>query len=122
VDWERLVRVARDLGLTIPCAEALEFLNAEFDAGVPGEAIAKLANHPVSGAERRFFRRMADPGARRWWETVEDVWTSNARANRDRSWWTRLSMLPRHLQWQQELESLPRMIPHTVVFLKRRFR
>jgi hypothetical protein len=122
VDWQRMVCVAGDLGVAVPCAEALGFLNAELDAGVPGETIAKLANHPASAAERRFFRRMADPGARRWWQTLEDVWTANGRASRDRPFWSRVAALPRHLQWQQELSSLASLIPHTFVFLERRFR
>lgn len=121
VDWPRLVSVAAELGVTFPCAEALEFLNAELDAGIPTKAIGQLANSPSSAAERRFFARMADQGARRWWETLEDVWTANRRANRDLPLWRRIVTLPRHLQWQQELPSLASLIPHTFVFLKRRF-
>lgn len=122
VDWKRMLRVAGELGVAIPCAEALEFLNAEFHAGVPRETILQLANQRTTAAERRYFARMADPGARRWWETLEDVWTSNRRANRGRPFWRRLATLPRHLQWQQELPGLGSFIPHTFVFLKRRFR
>jgi hypothetical protein len=122
VDWHRLLRVASDLSLTVPCAETLDFLNTGFDAGVPDDVIEQLATHRVRPAERRFFARMADPGARRWWETLEDVWTANRRANRDRPFYRRLAVLPRHLQWQQELPSLTSLIPHTFVFLKRRVR
>jgi len=121
VDWQRMLAVAGALGVAIPCAEALEFLNAEFAVGVPRETIAQLKSQPASAAERRFFQRMADPGARRWWETLEDVWVASGRANRDRPLWSRLAVLPRHLQWQQELSSLGSFIPHTFVFLKRRF-
>jgi hypothetical protein len=121
MDWNRMLRVACDLDVALPCADALAFLNAELDAKVPVEVIAQLASQPARAAERRFFARMADPDSRRWWETMEDVWTSNGRANRDRSVWRRLGTLPRHLQWQQELSSLASMIPHIFVFLKRRF-
>ena len=121
VDWERMVRVAGDLRVTIPCAEALEFLNREFDACVPQQAISSLAACPVRASEARYFRRMANPGARRWWETIEDVWTTTTRANRDLPFWRQMAALPRQLQWQQELESLGSLIPHVAVFLKRRF-
>ncbi len=120
-DWDRLLRVAGDLRVTIPCAEALTFLNREFAAGVPDSAVGKLAAHSVSTSEARYFQRMAHPGARRWWETMEDVWTATIRANRDRSFPHCLAALPRQLQMQQELESLSGLIPHVFVFLKRRF-
>lgn len=121
IDWQQFVHRAADLSLTIPCAETLGFLNAEFEADVPSGVIEKLATYPTTASERRFFARMADPGARRWWETLEDVWVANRRANRDRSFWMRMATLPRHLQWQQEVSSLPGLIPHFFVFLKRRF-
>lgn len=121
IDWERVVQVATDLRLTIPCAEQFEFLNSAFDAGIPGSCISRLAEQPVSGAERRYFQRMkANPYVRRWWETLEDVWEATSRANRDRGFFHRLVCLPRHLQLQQELDSLATLIPHTFVFFKRR--
>ena len=122
IDWGRIIRVATGLRVTIPCAEQFEFLNSAFDAGVPASCISRLAQQPVSNAERRYFRRMtADPFLRSWWETLEDVWEATSRANRDRAFSYRLLYLPRHLQFQQELRSLPTLIPHAFVFFKRRF-
>jgi len=121
IDWDRLLRVAVDLQVTIPCTEALDFLNREFDAGVPFHVVDSLAACPVSPAGTRFFRRMADPGARRWWETLEDIWTATARATRDLPFTSRIASFPQHLQWQQELPSLASLLPHAFVFLKRRF-
>lgn len=122
IDWERMVRVVTDLHLTIPCAEQFEFLNSAFNAGVAQSWISKLAQRPVSGAERRYFHRMAvNPYLRRWWETLEDVWEATSRANRDRSFFQRVLALPRHLQFQQELPSLATLIPHSFLFFKRRF-
>ena len=122
IDWERIVRVATDLRLTVPCAEQFEFLNSAFDAGVPESCISRLAQYPVSNRERGYFRRMtADPFLRSWRETLEDVWEATSRANRDRSFFHRLLCLPRHLQLQQELGSLGKLVPHAFVFLRRRF-
>lgn len=54
VDWQRMLRVAGELGVAIPCAEALEFLNAELGVDVPRETIAQLSQQPASQADRRF--------------------------------------------------------------------
>ncbi len=121
IDWNRLLRVAADLRVTVPCIEAFDFLNHEFDADVPVDFIGKLAACPVSASEARYFRRMSDPGARRWWETWEDVWTATSRSTRDLPFPSRIAAFPRHLQWQQELPTLASLLPHVFVFLKRRF-
>ncbi len=121
IDWGRFHAVAADLRVTVPCAETLAFLAENFDAEVAESEIAKLANYPASPSERRFFLRMSDRGARRWWETLEDVWTDHKRSNRDRSLLRSLPCLPRHLQFEQELPSLAGLIPHVFVFVKRRF-
>jgi hypothetical protein len=121
IDWGRFAWVAAELSVTVPCADTLAFLNENFDAGVPEGEITRLAKHWVSGAERRYFQRMADRGVRRWWETLEDVWTAHQRSNRDLSLLRSLPCLPRHLQLEQELPSLAGLIPHVFVFLRRRF-
>jgi len=121
IDWERMLQVAGELRVTIPCAEGLTFLNDELQAGVPAGAIAKFAEFHMSSPETRYFERMANPGARRWWETMEDVWAAASRANRDLPYWKRVAALPRQLQMQQELESLSSLIPHVFVFMRRRF-
>jgi hypothetical protein len=122
IDWERMHRVASDLRVTIPCAEALAFLHEAFDADVPVAAIARLTRKPVAPAEKRYFQRMANPGGRRWWETLEDIWTTHERAGRDVPFWRRVLWLPRHVQFEQQVASLGGLVPHAFVFLKRRFK
>ena len=121
IDWDRMLRMAGDLRVTVPCMDALAFLNREFDAGVPEETISRMVARRVGGSETRYFQRMANPGGRRWWETMEDVLTATARANRDRPLWRLTASVPRQLQLQQELASLGSLIPHAFVFLRRRF-
>jgi len=120
IDWKRLCRVAVELRLSTPCAETLEFLNEAFAAGVPSDVISTLARQPVEAAERRFFQHMADPAKRRWWETLQDVWTAVGRSNRNSHPLKRLSAFPRHLQFEQGLSSPLSLFPHTLVFLRRR--
>ncbi len=121
VDWQRLLHVAEELHVSMACLECLTFLNDFFAVNIPGFVIESLANIRREAREERYFQRMANPGARRWWETLEDVSVAVDRANKDRGLLSKVVVFPRHLQFEQQLPSFASLLPHVGVFLKRRF-
>jgi len=63
VDWERLLRLAETLRLSLSLHAALTYLREALDAPVPAAVLDGLAAMPVTTAERRFYRlKVSRPG------------------------------------------------------------
>jgi hypothetical protein len=63
VDWERLLRLAETLRLSLSLHAALTYLREALEARVPAAILDHLAAMPVTAAERRFYRlKVSKPG------------------------------------------------------------
>jgi hypothetical protein len=65
LDWERLVALARRGRLTVPLADAVDFLAEELEAQVPEGSRRSLARAPVTRTERRAHEALARPPSSR---------------------------------------------------------
>lgn len=63
IDWDRLLRLAAAMRLSLSLHAPLRFLRAELAAPVPAGVVEALAAIPVTRAERRYFRlKTSRPG------------------------------------------------------------
>jgi hypothetical protein len=102
IDWSRLMRLSKELRLTIPLRAGLAFLRDRFSAAVPGEVIGELASVRVGTSEQHYFERLCNLG-RSWQEIFADNCERHRRANRDVPPILRLTTLPRQLQLHYNL-------------------
>jgi hypothetical protein len=61
LDWKRLVAEAERRRVTVASAAALDYLNEEFAAAVPQDALAALRAAPTTRHERAAFRAACQP-------------------------------------------------------------
>jgi hypothetical protein len=82
VDWDRLLRVAHTLRLSLSLHAALLYLGEALDAPVPSAVLAALAAMPVTAAERRFYRiKVSRPGVLRGFPLIWYQYTRLARGS-----------------------------------------
>jgi len=101
IDWDRLVRRARDLQVTSALAAMLAYLREELDAPVPASCLAELRAVRatwIERAERRTTHRR--PGELPF---VLRLWFEHVHASRDVGWPSTLASLPRHLVYAFDL-------------------
>lgn len=78
VDWDRLVRQARQRHLTLPVGDTLGYLQQMLGAPIPMEALRDLQNTSTSSLERRFYQIRLGPDsalktlpvAWHWWHSL----------------------------------------------------
>jgi hypothetical protein len=56
IDWDRLVRQARQRRLTLPLRDTLHYLHQSLGAPVPLDVLRELQDAPTSSLERRFYK------------------------------------------------------------------
>ena len=61
VDWDRLVRQAQELQLTLPMRDTLSYLSYLLDASIPREVLNSLQNTTTSKTERWFYQIRLGP-------------------------------------------------------------
>jgi hypothetical protein len=105
VDWARLLRLSRELRVTVPMHATLSFLRAAFSADIPAVLIDRLASVPVKTTERRYFDRLARAEID-WRSITADNLERHRRANRNRNAILRLASLPRQFQLHYNLPRL----------------
>ena len=116
VDWDRLARQARRLGLSLPTAEALTCLAETFDAPVPADALKELWEAPHSSSERILWKLNAETGE--VWGGLPLALHRYGQLTQGRGIVERALMFPRYLQcvwnlrnvWQVPLHALRRGI------------
>jgi hypothetical protein len=104
VDWDRLVRRARELQVASTLAAMLGYLREAFEAPVPAACLAALrAVRPtwIERLERRAAHRQACE-----LPFVLRIWLEHVQATRGRGWPRTLASLPRHLQYAFDLRRL----------------
>jgi hypothetical protein len=104
IDWDRLVRLARELQVTFALAAMLGYLRAEFGAPVPGARLAELRAVPTKWIERAEHRMTSRPPGEL--PFVWRLWSEHLRAKRGEGWWRILASFPRHLQYAFDLRCL----------------
>jgi hypothetical protein len=121
IDWARLVRLSRELHLSFPATSALTFLQSAFPTSIAPGVLDELAAIPVDAAERRYFRRQAQPEIH-----LRDILVDNLerhrRANRDRHPMLSLLSLPRQFQMHYNLPRLSDLGGFIVSLLTKRIR
>jgi len=61
IDWELLVSETYERKLTVTMLHALSFLNSEFNAGIPEDALSRLTDLPKDPYELRLFAILTSP-------------------------------------------------------------
>jgi hypothetical protein len=119
VDWDRLVKLAQHLRVSIPLAATLRFLRDTFQAPIPGGVIGQLASVRADASERRYFARLSklDRGAG---EIFAENWERHTRASRDMPPILRLASLPRQFQLHYNLPRLTDLGPLAFSWLGKR--
>jgi hypothetical protein len=105
INWDRLVKLSRELRVTVPLHATLGFLRASFPTPIPAQAIGELASVRVDAAERDYFDRLARLEID-WREILADNMERHRRANLDRLPILRLASLPRRFQLHYNLPHL----------------
>jgi putative nucleotidyltransferase-like protein len=105
IDWTRLVRVSRELRVSIPTVSALAFLQSTFPTSIPSEVLDELAAIPIDAAERRYFERQAQLEIHLRGILADNL-ERHRRANRDRHPILSLLSLPRQFQLHYNLPRL----------------
>jgi hypothetical protein len=105
INWARLVKLSRELRVTVPMHATLGFLRATFPTPIPAEVIGELASVRVDAAERDYFDRLAQLEID-WRGILADNIERHRRANLDRLPILRLASLPRRFQLHYNLPHL----------------
>jgi hypothetical protein len=105
VDWDRLVKLAERLRVSIPLAATLGFLRDTFPTPIPGGVLVQLAAVRADASERRYFARLTKLD-RTGPEIFAENWERHRRANRDMPPVLRLASLPRQFQLHYNLPRL----------------
>ena len=105
IDWTRLVRLARELHITLPLAACLTFLRARFSTQIPEETTGELTAIVVDDAERRYFGTLLHENSD-WRDVLAYNLERHRRANRDRHPIVGIGSLPRQLQLHYSLPHL----------------
>lgn len=103
--WDRLIKLSRELRVSVPVYATLSYLRATFRAPIPSEALAELAAIRVDASERCYFERLAQPKIN-WRGILADNIERHRRANFDRHPIARLASLPRRFQLHYNLADL----------------
>jgi hypothetical protein len=104
IDWDRLVRRARELQVTFALAAMLGYLREEFDAPVPASCLAELRAIRTTWIERAEHRLTNRPPGEL--PFVWRLWFEHVRASRGRSWCRTLASFPRHLEYAFDLRRM----------------
>ncbi|MGA2214004.1 MAG: nucleotidyltransferase family protein [Bryobacteraceae bacterium] len=105
VDWDRLVKLAEHLRVSIPLAATLGFIRDTFPTPIPGGVLVQLAAVRADASERRYFARLTKLD-RTGPEIFAENWERHRRANRDMPPVLRLASLPRQFQLHYNLPRL----------------
>ncbi len=62
IEWDRLLRIARDIHVTIPLLHGLEYLEDTFGAPIPQDVLTSVKSAPASRSEQLYYYRLACPG------------------------------------------------------------
>lgn len=65
IDWDRLLRHARERRLHLPLRDTLAYLARRMNAPIPPEVLERLARMPATRAERREYETWTAPSERR---------------------------------------------------------
>ncbi len=110
IDWERLVRQAREREMTITIADALDYLRSRFGVEVPPEALRELRSAPTSLSTRAARRALTRP------PTVAGVlsghWDRYQRVKRLDPEAPRPSSFPAHLRMSWGFDSYGGLLKH----------
>ena len=103
LNWEELLRQARQRSLILPVREALQYLHKTFNAPIPTDALRAMLEIPPSQAERREFHIMTKKKSRLFGNFFKFT-LSYARVPKPQSLWAKLIDYPQYLQvcWQQK--------------------
>jgi hypothetical protein len=118
IDWNRLLRLATDLQVTIPLRATLAFLKETFAPAIPQAIIDELAWVRVSTLERRYFKRLCS-FEQGWTEVFANNCARHRRANRDLPPIVRLATLPLQFRLQYSLMDFSDVRSFTVSLLKK---
>jgi len=122
IDWDRLVRLSRELHLTIPMSETLSFLANVFDMNIPDEVLTILSSEPISASERRYFQHRRYPGDYSPLEILADLLERHRHCTRDLGLIRRWALLPYALQMHWRLPRLRALGGHGIKWLRRHLR
>jgi hypothetical protein len=104
IEWDRLVRRARELQVAFALAAMLGYLREEFDAPVPTGRLAELRAVRTTWVERAEHRMTSRrPGELPF---VWRLWFEHLRASRRQGWPRTLASFPRHLQYAFDLRRM----------------
>lgn len=115
IDGDRLVELARALGLVPPVAAALAHVRETLAAAVPDGALERLAATPVSRAERRRFRVMSSPARGHPWTLLGHHWSMFRRGVGPAGPIELLGAVPSYLRFWAQTDRLWKIPPRLAV-------
>jgi hypothetical protein len=121
IDWGRLVKLARDLHVTIPLAYSLSLLRDTFPAPIPAEVIGELDQTPVDKKESRYFGMLVQSNLD-FQEVLAYNLERHRRATRDRTPLSRIPSLIRQFQLHYNLPHLTDLGALAFLILGKRLR
>ncbi|MCW5983241.1 MAG: nucleotidyltransferase family protein [Bryobacteraceae bacterium] len=105
IDWERLLRTARETRTVLPLREALGYVAERFAAGVPVEVLRELEASQAPGEDRRLHLWMSNPGGHRSvLKLVPACWAMQRRTIGRGSWARSLVKLPRFVEYHWRVD------------------
>lgn len=115
MDWNRILLLAKELGVALPLREALRYLKEQQEMAVPVDVLETLDNQPVSYAERLFFERIQLRSQKFQGpvDTLRALYFRHSSSYRDRSAIARLRAFPSFLQCLWTLPSARQLVPQT---------
>ncbi len=124
MDWNRILLVAKELGIALPLGEALRYLKEQQEVAVPAEVLETLERQPVSRAERLFLERVQLRSQKFQGpvDTLRALYFKHSSSYRDRSTIARLAAFPSFLQCLWNLPSARQLVPQTCRWAMMRFK
>ena len=121
INWARLVKLSRELRVSVPVHAALSYLHATFATPIPPDTLGELASIRVDAPERGYFERLAQLKID-WRGILADNMERHRRANSDRHPLRRLVSLPRRFQLHHNLPQLRDFGPFAFSLFRKQIR